>query len=434
MSIGLRRLLRDLVSWGVVLVALVAVGLFAWATHHPDSPALIAAESWPALGGWVVRFRAWYSPPEVPDPGLHVAAGGRDAASSGDAPPPGATPGPLPPRDLRAPLSSSDPPVARSRGGDAGWAGSEPPLGRATIPPRPLPGRAADPAVLALALELLGISAPAGTLGPYPLYTDAPRAGLFALDRVVAEVEPAYRARYGRRPVGAAREAVVLFSRREDYRRFQVASDDKLVGLPAVGHTIGGVVAAHAEGHGPAELAETLIHEVVHLLNRRALGPALPPWLDEGIADDLAGSHVDVGGTLSPGRIGGSVIEHAGRREIRGAHAALRQLDGAFAGGAAVPLARLTSMDWEEFVRSEARQLHYAEAGFFVRYLVDGGDPQLAAAFRRFLAGVSEGGPVDGEALRRETGRPWHELEGGLTAWVGEQVSAMEPPPPARSR
>jgi hypothetical protein len=317
---------------------------------------------------------------------------------------------------------------ARRREADAAPWQEEPPLGRATVPPRPLPGRAPDPAALAVATDLLGAGGAAGRLGPYALYTDVPRGRLFALDRLAAAVEPAYRARYGRVPVGTPREAVVLFDREEDYRRLQ-AADSVLAGLPAAGHTAGGLVAAYVGGQGPGEVAATLVHELAHLLNRRALGPSLPPWLDEGIADDLAGSEVGPTGELRPGRIGGSVREHPARLELHGAVASLRQLEQALAAGRAVPLARLTAMEWEEFVRSGDSSLHYAQASFFVRYLLDGGDPALAAGFRRFLDAVADGGAPGGEALRAGLGRSWGELEAGMAAWVGEQVRATQPAP-----
>jgi hypothetical protein len=461
------------------LVLLVgAAGAFAWATAHPDSPRLVAAQSWPGVGEWVARFRARYSPPPPSAPrgpargATEVVVVPEWVAEPGDAttPAPGEADGErvwvaageplrgapeegaaergrldrylyLPVRERRGEWARVGSPQgegwvrpfdgrAGARRGEADavpWEG-EPPLGRATVPPGPLPGRAADPAALAAAADLLGVGGPAGRLGPYALYTDVPRGRLFALDRLAAGVEPVYRARYGRVPLGTPREAVVLFDREEDYRRLQ-AADSVLAGLPAAGHTARGLVAAFVGGQGPGEVAATLVHELAHLLNRRALGPSLPPWLDEGIADDLAGSEVGPTGELRPGRIGGRVLEHPARLEFHGAVAALRQVDEAYASGHAVPLARLTAMEWEEFVGSDDRGLHYAQASFFVRYLLDGGDPELAAGFRRFLDAVADGGAPNGEALRAGLGRSWGELEAGMAAWVGERVSATQPAP-----
>lgn len=471
---AVRRILRELSIWVPLVLLVAAAGALAWATARPDSPRLVAAESWPGVGEWVARFRARYSPPPpasrgsrggtevvvvpewVAEPGDETTPAARDAieghawVAAGEpvraAPDDGAAQRGRLERYLYLPVHERRGEWARvsspfgdgwvrpfrgrseaGRNAAAPWDG-EPPLGRAVVPPRPLPGRAADPVALAAAVELLGVSGPAGRLGPYPLYTDAPRGTLFALDRVAAGVEPAYRARYGRQPLGTALESVVLFHREDDYRRFQ-AANRVLAGLPAAGHTAGGLVAAYVGGQRPAEVAATLVHELAHLLNRRALGPVLPPWLDEGIADDLAGSEVGARGELRPGRIGGSVVEHPARLEFRGAVAALRQVDQAFASGRAVPLERLTAMDWEAFVRSDDSQLHYAQASFLVRYLLDGGDPALAGGFRRFLAAVAAGGAPDGAVLRDELGLTWGELETGMADWVGEQVSATQPAP-----
>jgi hypothetical protein len=463
----MRRLLREVVPWVLLALVIAAAGLFAWATHNADSPLLAAAEDWPAVGGLVAGFRQRWAPPPGAAPGggeggTEVVVQTEWIAEHGERPPPPEPPpgtsfvghawvaagAPLRaapeegaaevgrvPRWLYLPVLERREPWARviAPTGE-GWvlpvAGrdGDPPMGRAVEPPRPLPGRAADPEVLTAALDLLGVREPAGRLGPYPLYTDAPRSRLFALDRVAAAVEPAYRARYGRTPVGEPRETVVLFADEAAYRRFQ-AADDVLAGLPAAGHTGGGVVAVFLGGQGPAEVAATLVHELAHLLNRRALGPALPPWLDEGMADDLAGAEIGADGSLVPGRIGGSILAGPARIEFRGAVAAVRQVDQAFAAGRAVPLARLTALEWEEFVRSEESQLHYAQAGLLVRYLLDGGEQRLAAAFRRFLDGVAAGGPASGEALRAELGRPWSEIEAGMAAWVRGQVRATQPPP-----
>lgn len=457
----MRRALREAATWAALLAVVAAGGALAWATHRPDAPLLVAAEEWPLVGGWVARFRQRYAPRPSPGPsgagGVEVVVVPEWVPERGDPMAPAGGPAhvwvaagePLraAPEEGAAARGRIERfqflPVHERRGewvrvtapAGEGWvrpfrgrdgAAGEPPLGRDPLPPRPLPGREADPRLLALAVAQLGVDGPAGRLGPYPLYTDAPRSRLLVLDRLAAAVEPAYRARYGRRPVGAPRESVVLFAREPDYRRFQEA-DGHLAGLAAAGHTGGGVVALYL-GDATGEAAATLVHELAHLLNRRALGPALPPWLDEGIADDLAGSAIAADGGLDTGRIGGSVRVSPGRLEMRGAVAALRHLDEALATGRAVPLARLTAMDWEELVRSEASQLHYAEASFLVRYLLDGGDPALAAGFRRFLERVAAGRPASGEALRAELGRPWEEIESGMAAWVKAQVSATRPP------
>ena len=423
----MRRFLRELSIWGSLALVLGVVGLVAWATHHPHHELVRRAEAWPAVGPWVERFRVAYSgvgqaPPaeeEVGERGAEV-----EAVGVPDGVPPAAAGGP----EADGPPLPGPPRAAAPGVG----AGAGPPLGSAARPVLPLPGRPPESEHLEAAKALLGVERPAGRLGPYDLYTDAAHRGAWAhLDRLAAEVEGVYRRRYGRPPLGESREAVVLFAEESDYRRFQ-AREERLGGLPAGGHAGAGMVSLYLGGRRREEVAATLVHELGHLLNRRAVGPALPPWLDEGIADDLASSRVGPAGDLRPAELGGAVVVSGERVDYHGALASLRQLDAAFAAGAQPRIERLVALDWESFVRSEDRPLHYAMAGFFVRYLIEGEGGALAPAFRRFLAGVAAGGDVAGEALRRETGRSWSVLERGLREWVHAEVGRTTLAPPTR--
>jgi hypothetical protein len=226
--------------------------------------------------------------------------------------------------------------------------------------------------------------------------------------------------------VGAPEEAVLVFADEAAYRVFQ-SREARLSGLPSAGHHTAGVVAFWAGDRQHHELSATLVHELVHVLNLRALGPALPPWLDEGMADDLGASKVGPAGDLHPERLGGSMVRAPGRYEFAGAVAALRNLNEALARSDAPRLEELVDLSWDGFVRSERRDLHYATAGFFVRYLVEGEDGTLAPAFRRFLAGVADGGPATGEALRAELGRSWEALDRGLGDFVREKILETTP-------
>ena len=94
--------------------------------------------------------------------------------------------------------------------------------------------------------------------------------------------------------------------------------------------------------HPEAELSLDQERAYRHLLNRRAIGPALPPWLDEGLAEDLAQSRVEgrrvVGGTLA------EVVLRAGPAwESHGGLAAAQLLRGALAAGTLLPLPALAS-------------------------------------------------------------------------------------------
>ncbi len=308
-----------------------------------------------------------------------------------------------------------------SLAGQADAADNQPLLGSAAEPTHPVAARKPDPGRLARARGLLGSAlgkSPKSTrLGPYPLVTDlsAPERIAF-LDRVAGQVEALYRERYGRTPIGAPAETVLLFENEGAYRTYQDA-EGALAGAEASGHSGYGLVAVWDGGRPTREIAETLVHEIVHLLNRRAIGPQLPPWLDEGMADDLAHSRIGDDGALDPATLGGTAFRAGGRIQYFGAKAALRQLVEAQGEGAAPSLPDLLAMPWETFVGTRA-DLHYAQASFFVRYLLAAESGALAPAFRTFLTQVAEGGEPSAEALEKALGRTWPELEAGFRAWV----------------
>lgn len=472
-----RRRLREALTWGILLALLGGFAGFVWCTHHPDHPWLARAAEWPGVGPWVERFRTLYgagaeddgeAARREEDGGVEVdtvyrAEGPLRRVGPDELPPP---PGGIRESDgpervwvaAGEPLRSRPDPQAgvvarqevferlavRERRGawvrvegpaGAGWvrAGeaseADYPMGSGLEPTRPLPARRPDDDHLAAARDLLGRDAPAGALGPYTLYTDVdqPAVRFVHLARLAGQLEPTYARRYGVRPVGEPEEAVLIFGQEERYRLFQ-AREARLGGLPAGGHATPGLVALYAGGRRRDDVAATLVHELAHLLNRRALGPALPPWLDEGIADDLSSSEITPAGDLLPQRLGGAVVRGAGVLEFSGAVAALRSLNAAYARGETAPkLAELVELDWFRFVRSDDRTLHYAHAGFFVRYLVDGEDGALRPAFHRFLRRLADGGPATGEALRAELGRSWEELDAGLAAYVREWILETTP-------
>jgi hypothetical protein len=310
-----------------------------------------------------------------------------------------------------------------SLAGQASAEDNQPLLGSAAEPTHPVAARKPEPGRLARARSLLGASseksAKGAHLGPYPLLTDlaAPERIAF-LDRIAVQVETAYRERYGRTPIGAPAETILLFANEGAYRAYQDA-EGALAGAEASGHSGYGLVAIWDGGRPTREIAETLVHEIVHLENRRAIGPQLPPWLDEGIADDLAHSRIGDDGALDATTLGGTAFRAGARIQYFGAKAALRQLVEAQGEGTAPSLPDLLAMPWETFV-AESADLHYAQASFFVRYLLAGENGALAPGFRAFLTTVAEGGEPSAETLTKALGRGWPELEAGFRAWVVE--------------
>ncbi len=295
--------------------------------------------------------------------------------------------------------------------------GPDPPLGSDPEPPRPLAARTPEAAHLQRARGLLTSPEAAGSLGPYVLYTDLQDADrLRFLDRIAGGVEAVYRARYGRDPVGQPAEAVVLYTREEAFQEL-LRQDARLAELPASGHSGQGVVALYDGGRPRTEVGATLVHELVHLLNRRALGPVLPSWLDEGLANDLAQSRLDGDGGLDPRTLGGVTVRADSQIRMYGARASLQQLVLAIEEERLRPLPELLGLDWDEFVRRDG-SLHYAHSAFWIRYLADGEAGALAPGFRAFLGRVADGGSPGSEALRESLGRSWDDLERGFRAWI----------------
>lgn len=303
---------------------------------------------------------------------------------------------------------------------DPKWSGSEPPLGSDPDPVLPVTGRPPDPERLALARNRLAAPEIGGRLGPYLAYTDVRNPDRLAfLDRVAGGLEAVYRARYGVSPVGEPAEVVILFDREADYRVF-LDEDAELAGLPASGHTALGIVALWDAGRPGGEVGATLVHELAHLLTRRAIGPALPSWIDEGIADDLSQSRIDPSGRLLPGTLGGVTFRAGQRVEMHGARAALQNLIQAADAGTLRPLPELLGLEWREFVRQQGEQ-NYAESSFFIRYLLQGEQGDLASGFRAFLSEVAAGKIPEPERLREKLGRSWPALEAGFRLWLLSQ-------------
>jgi hypothetical protein len=296
-----------------------------------------------------------------------------------------------------------------------------PPLGEEPLPPSPIAARPPDPRRLETALALLEGPPRELSIGGYVLYHDLDAAAWHELEpaarTALEDLEPLYASRFGVAPMGRPAEAVVLLRSEEAYRELQL-SVPEVGAAPTTGHAAAGVVALFAGSRSPREVGATLAHEVGHLLGRRALGPALPAWLDEGLADDLAteafasrsGGDPWAGWrTVSPGR-----VDYGG--PLAGLALLLRRL----AAGELVPLEELVAMPREAFYSEPDRQRLYHQSAFLVRCLLEGPASPTAArdaeAFRDYLRGIAAGGPVGGEALLEQLDTSWNRLELGFRA------------------
>ncbi len=312
-------------------------------------------------------------------------------------------------------------------GSVTGWV----PLPDAAAPSAELPlvPRAADPGRLAAAKQLLGSAEAIPGRGSLPLYTDVDSPALIGRLRALLDALPdAYLDRFDLDASGPPIEAVVLFRRDEDLLRFLATPGEVHPYLDA-GLTRDGMAITAVGARDTDTVARNLVHEAVHLLNRRAFSLPPPIWLEEGMANDLAFCRFDGRGHLLLGTLGGTArdvgtearyreggyLELDERIERRGPIAALAELRADLRPG---DLDGLFAEDRDSFFAEAGRQQRYALATFLVRYLLDAAPEPQRSAFLRYLGALSrsdEPRPDLFDLLELGPG----ELESGFTAWLG---------------
>ena len=280
------------------------------------------------------------------------------------------------------------------------------------------PVRASDSRKLKQVRKILGIERPAAKLGAYTLYTDVDDEDLLAfLDRAAAVAEDAYFARYGRLPSGDPKRSAVLFAREADYREFSQLSR----GLPGnqVGHAGSGILSFFAEGRSRQALARTLVHEIGHLLNRRALAAFLPPWIEEGIASDLGAAWVEGSPTTEPRR---GVLAWA--FDLQTPDHSLLRLASTHENGSLPSVAILMHLDREKFHSSPAYA--YAHSAAFVRFLADSEAGREGEAFRLFLKRIAAGRGAEPNLLLKLLETDFETLDRDFRAWLVAEAEAIE--------
>ena len=447
---------------GPLLLLTLLLGLlatFTWLTRNPEAPVLRQAESWPVVGPLASWIRQRYLPPEpVVEPAEEPAekaplvsrdAGPREPPAAG-APETGPRVWILSGTVLRRSPSPAAAAIYEVRSissatrlerrgdwfrvrhrGTEGWVflegyneGAGPPFGDAPEPPRPLAEQPPDEEELRAARRYLGDRERTLSLGPYTLYTDCRDDDLIAhLGALASGLEAVYAERYGLRPLGTPRAALVLYRTELPYRLLQ-RQVQGIAGLHSTGHSAQGVAAFFVGTRQRGEIAATLVHELVHFLNRRALGPALPPWLDEGLADDLASARRGDDGTIRPLLLSGERRRRGAEIRISGGTATLLMLREELVRGGPPPFPQLLELDWDSFVKDDRSRFHYAASAFWIRYLLQGEGGRHRAAFRRFLAAIAEGRPATAEELRRGLGSDWATLGRSFRAWVEAEAIA----------
>jgi hypothetical protein len=414
---------------GLLLLASLALWL-AWLTGHPESPSLDVVARWGPAAPWVDWFREVFGAAKQPT----VAPSGSPALPSivvvprnprtFDALPRVWVPQGTVVRDeprLDAPPTqaleaTANLAVAGQRGdwylvrrpgaaGADGWVhlpGYRDPrtAPAAPEPAAPLPASPPDPRALAAARALMAPGASERDCGGYLLVTDSDLPDQPPLcKRLVAALDEAYVAAFGVEPLGEPAEAILLFAERGAFRRFAREVSGVRVGYAGHARAARGYVALPA---GALDVTvRTLVHELTHLVSRRALGPALPRWLAEGLADFLGdGADPDGLGTV---------------HRALGAEGEALRLQGAYGAGLAGPLARLVTLGADEF-HGTGPSFDYEQSAFLVRYLL--GEPELAPRFRAYLGTLAAGASYDPDAFRQALAVEWAELDRDFERWV----------------
>ena len=449
---------RPIWAYLIVFTSLLLFASFTWLTRNPHSEVLDRAASWPYVGPLASRFTAIYRPPRERPAEAVAPVAEEVAASEAAAPPPARRFDSLiyvlKGQELKSRPDAGAATLYRferhtragkigQRGdwyhldyhGREGWVllenydeNAEIPYGEGAEPTLPVASRPPDPQRLEAARKYLRGRERELRVGPYTLYTDSADDGLIAyLDAVAAPLDGVYAERFGLTPVDRPAEAVVLYQSDIAYRLLQRRTEE-LAGLASAGHNSKGVAVLYVGGRRWSEVAATLVHELVHFINRRAIGPQLPPWIDEGLADDLAQARIDDDGVVHPGELGGERRQQDGRFRLEGAFSTLWQLHEAAREDRLPTLEWLAGLEWQRFVQPPAAQLHYGVSSFWVRFLLADEAPRRAAAFRAFLSSVAAGQPPTVENLQTRLGEDWPSLDAGFEAWIVSLAEHLELP------
>jgi hypothetical protein len=317
-------------------------------------------------------------------------------------------------------------------GGDAAGAAAAAAASRGALDLLPTAGSAGE--LLAAVRAILGEAGHELSWGRFEVITDRPDHPLISLgERIAAALPDLHARRFGL--VGGSPAAgeggggalvphrlgtVVVLTRDADYRTVLASLAGEAARLDLAGNAGGGVAVLPIGGRTTGQAAGTLVHEIAHLLNQRALGTALPPWLDEGLAGDLELVDVGTRGELDDSRWAQGPPDQRGRRGRSGPVVVLDRLLADAGRGRLETFERLAALDRTTLVASPRRAELYALAALWVRFFL--AEPERAAGFRRFLGTLSatEAAPADGgaallaEALATDLGT----LEAPFRRWL----------------
>lgn len=219
-------------------------------------------------------------------------------------------------------------------------------------------------------------------------------------------------------------EVVVLFAHEEDYRQF-AAAEARIASVHSQGYASEGLAILYTGEHQPSETVSILIHELVHLLNRRVFPAENAPWLEEGLAEDLAFCRVRDDGRLAVGTLSGDLQDSDTLfPTLTGPTAHLAALYTSWSEPTRPSVAALTEIDQEPFINPETRAIHYAESAFLIRYLLDGGDSESREGFLRYLQRIAASDMPESVSLWQDLESDPGKVESGLYRFVRNQARA----------
>ena len=270
----------------------------------------------------------------------------------------------------------------------------------------PKPSIAADPDLLNGMQAFLEDGGRRVPCGPYTLWTDVDDSTfLVYLDSLASRLDAEYEARLGIAPAGPARETLILFTSLRDFQRWEASDDDARRGYAGHASASEGFAVLHADRPLDDVLATT-VHEMTHLVNRRALGGPLPRWLSEGLADALGDSASN--GEFLP--LQGALGMEGETRRVQSALRAGQPLP------TAAELVAKTASTFDRASTGASASYDYELSALLVRYLVTNDD--LAPRFRVFLAELADGGRWSPDSLWQSLETPPGALDQDFRAWI----------------
>ncbi len=269
-------------------------------------------------------------------------------------------------------------------------------------PRAPRPAVEPHPDALAAARSILGPDARDARCGPYQLLTDVTDARLLdACAKIGAQLDLTTTVRLGLEPLGEPKAAILLFADGEDFRTFSHTEGRVAIGYAGFARPVRGYLAMWA-GEPPYDsYATTLAHELAHLVQRRTLGPNLPPWLSEGLADAIG----DPATLDGPGTLTG----------LAGVEGPAARLQHGYRNGQVGSVERLLRRHRGDF-DAEHPSFDYEQSALLVRFLLL--DAQLGSRFRTFLDRLAAGEDYEPELLFEVLAVEPAALDAQLQAWL----------------